>query len=407
LPILYAHHHTYPYPHTPRFAAITTFFGYGVLVAFGHLRDFFGQFSGQSRYLATIPPKGYAPLLQSWENFYTRRLYHRIQDCWNRPVCSSPGATIDIVCRSSKDGNKTLSPDGNVDAGFLNLGSYNYLGFADDWINTCSKDVIGSLDDFNVNCSSAPMDLGTTTLHKHLEKVTADFVGKPASIIFNMGYGTNACTIPALMGKGSLIISDSLNHTSIVNGARASGAKIMTFKHNDVENLEAILKRAIVQGQPRSHRPWSKILVMVEGIYSMEGEICNLRGVIDTCKKYKAYSYVDEAHSIGALGKTGRGICEYCGVDPSEVDILMGTFTKSFGAMGGYIASSQVQSINSPYTHCTHGTSPPPRPSLTTCAPTPLDQCTRTACPPRYASRSSPRWTSLAARTARISARRN
>lgn len=96
-----------------------------------------------------------------------------------------------------------------------------------------------------------------------------------------------------------------------------------------------------MQGQPRTHRPYSKILVMVEGIYSMEGEICNLRGVVDACKKYKAYLYVDEAHSIGALGKNGRGICEYCGVHPSEVDILMGTFTKSFGAMGGYIASSQ------------------------------------------------------------------
>jgi serine palmitoyltransferase len=320
---------------------MTTFFGYGVLVAFGHLRDFFGQFSGQSRYLATIPPKGYAPLLASWENFYTRRLYHRIQDCWNRPVCSSPGAKIDIVCRASKDGNKTLCPDGNVDEGFLNLGSYNYLGFADDWVNTCSKDVVGSLDEYNVTCSSAPMDLGTTKLHRELEKVTADFVGKPASIVFNMGYGTNSSTIPTLVGKGGLIISDSLNHTSIVSGARASGAKIMTFKHNDVAHLEQVIKTAIVQGQPRTHRPWTKILVMVEGIYSMEGEICNLRGVIDVCKKYKAYSYVDEAHSIGALGRTGRGICEYSGVDPSEVDILMGTFTKSFGAMGGYIASSK------------------------------------------------------------------
>jgi len=108
-----------------------------------------------------------------------------------------------------------------------------------------------------------------------------------------------------------------------------------------MKHLEKVLKEAIVQGQPRTHRPWTKIMVMVEGIYSMEGEICNLRGVVDVAKRYKAYTYVDEAHSIGALGKTGRGVCEYCGVDPSEIDILMGTFTKSFGAMGGYIASSE------------------------------------------------------------------
>ena len=129
---------------------MTTFFGYGVLVAFGHLRDFFGVLTGQSRYLATIPPKGYAPLLKSWENFYTRRLYHRIQDCWHRPVCSSPGAKIDIVQRSSKDGNKTLAPSGGVDKAFLNLGSYNYLGFADDWVNTCSKDVLHKSIKYNV-----------------------------------------------------------------------------------------------------------------------------------------------------------------------------------------------------------------------------------------------------------------
>ena len=81
-------------------------------------------------------------------------------------------------------------------------------------------------------------------------------------------------------------------------------------------------------GQPRHHRPWKKILVMVEGIYSMEGEICRLAEIVEICKRYKAYIYVDEAHSIGALGETGRGICEYCNVDPADIDILMGTFTK-------------------------------------------------------------------------------
>merc|ERR1711871_1125761 len=118
------------------------------------------------------------------------------------------------------------------------------------------------------------------------------------------------------------------------------GAKISVFLHNDVKHLESTLRRAIVDGQPGTGRAWRKVLVMVEGIYSMEGEICNLKGVAKVTKKYGAYLYVDEAHSIGALGDTGRGVCEYCGVVPADVDIMMGTFTKSFGAMGGYIAGS-------------------------------------------------------------------
>ena len=137
---------------------------------------------------------------------------------------------------------------------------------------------------------------------------------------------------------GSLIISDSINHNSIVTGARASGAKIRTFSHDDMEALENIVRRAIIEGQPRKRRPWEKILIIVEGVYSMEGDICDLKEVARIKKKYKCYLYLDEAHSIGAVGSTGRGVCEYAGVDTKDIDILMGTFTKSFGAIGGYIA---------------------------------------------------------------------
>jgi serine palmitoyltransferase len=169
---------------------------------------------------------------------------------------------------------------------------------------------------------------GTTVLHETLENEIADFIGKEAAIVYAMGYGTNTSTIATLVGKGGLIISDALNHTSIVNGSRNSQAMIRVFKNNDMTNLEAVLREAIIFGQPKTRRPWTKIMVMVEGIYSMEGIICNLKGVVDLCKKYKAYLYVDEAHSIGALGRTGRGVCEHCGVNPADVDILMGTFSK-------------------------------------------------------------------------------
>jgi serine palmitoyltransferase len=144
-----------------------------------------------------------------------------------------------------------------------------------------------------------------------------------------------------LVERGDLIMSDELNHTSIVNGARASGAAIRIFNHNDSAHLEEVLREAIVMGRPRTRRPWNKILVIVEGIYSMEGEYCDLGNIVRVCKKYGAYVYLDEAHSIGAMGPTGRGISEYCGVDTADIDIMMGTFTKSFGGMGGYIAASK------------------------------------------------------------------
>jgi serine palmitoyltransferase len=223
----------------------------------------------------------------------------------------------------------------------LNLGSYNYLGFADDWQETCRQDVVASLDNFPVSSSSCRAEFGTTSLHCQVEKLVSRFLNKDDTMVLNMGFNTNATTIPALMGNGDLLISDQLNHTSIVNGARASGAAIRTYRHNDTRHLDEILKEAIVMGQPRTRRPWGKIMVIVEGIYSMEGEYCDLQNVVRVSKKYGAYVYLDEAHSIGAMGPTGRGCTEYTGVDTADIDIMMGTFTKSFGGMGGYISASK------------------------------------------------------------------
>uniref|UniRef100_K3X420 serine C-palmitoyltransferase n=1 Tax=Globisporangium ultimum (strain ATCC 200006 / CBS 805.95 / DAOM BR144) TaxID=431595 RepID=K3X420_GLOUD len=325
----------------PWFPAIMCLLQYSILIAFGHFRDLIAQITGRSRFQSQPTRKGFAKLLIAWENFYTQRLYHRVRDVFNRPVSGAPGAHIDLIQRYSLDEYKTFIQTDGPPQRCLNLGSYNYLGFADDWMNTCSKDVFRAVDKFGLASTTPPMEFGTSLVHVELETTVAEFVGKPAAIVYNMGYATNATSIPALMGKGTLIISDALNHTSIVNGARASGATVSVFRHNDPKHLEQVLREKIAAGQPRTGRAWKKIMVMVEGIYSMEGEIVNLRAIVDVTKKYKAYIYVDEAHSIGALGKTGRGICEYSGVSPDEIDILMGTFTKSFGGMGGYIASSQ------------------------------------------------------------------
>ncbi|KAG8090803.1 hypothetical protein GUJ93_ZPchr0011g28397 [Zizania palustris] len=320
----------------PYTTALTTLFSYGLLFAFGQLRDFFRKLIDWFR---VKDVKGYAPICLGLEDFYVRRLYLRIQDCFGRPIASAPDSWFDVVERYSNDSNKTLQRTSNTSR-CLNLGSYNYLGFAaaDEY---CTPLVIESLKKYSPSTCSVRVDGGTTKLHTELEELVARFVGKPSAVLFGMGYVTNSAIIPCLVGKGGLIISDSLNHNSIVNGARGSGATVRVFQHNSPAHLEEVLREQIAGGQPRTHRPWKKIIVIVEGIYSMEGELCKLPEVIAVCKKYKAYTYLDEAHSIGAVGQSGRGVCELLGVDPADVDIMMGTFTKSFGSCGGYIAASK------------------------------------------------------------------
>eukprot|EP00899_Mesostigma_viride_P014635 jgi/Mesvir1/23172/Mv22644-RA.2 len=243
----------------------------------------------------------------------------------------------------------------------LNLGSYNYLGFAahDEFCTDRVKDTVVK---YGASMCTPRMDL-TTDLLLDFERLVARYVGKEAAIVFGMGFATNSANIPMLIGKGGLIVSDALNHSSIVTGARASGAKVKVFQHNVPADLERLLRSSIAEGQPRTHRPWKKILVIVEGIYSMEGEVCRLPEIVAICKKYKAYIFLDEAHSIGALGRTGRGVCEHTGVDPANIDIMMGTFTKSFGSCGGYVAGDKglidYLRCNGPASIFATGMSPP------------------------------------------------
>ncbi|KAK4719593.1 hypothetical protein R3W88_017931 [Solanum pinnatisectum] len=320
----------------PYLTALSTHFSYGLLFAFGQFRDFFRKIFD---WWNASNLQGYAPICLGLEDFYIRRLYLRIQDCFRRSICSPPDAWFDVVERVSNDNNKTLNRTTKVSR-CLNLGSYNYLGFAasdEYW----TPRVIESLKRFSASTCSTRVDGGTTTLHSELEVCVANFVGKPPAIVFGMGYVTNSAILPVLIGKGGLISSDSLNHKSIVNGARGSGSTIRVFQHNTPSHLEKVLREHIAEGQPRTHRPWKKIIVVVEGIYSMEGELCQLPEIVAICKKYKAYVYLDEAHSIGAVGRFGRGVCELLGVDAADVKIMMGTFTKSFGSCGGYIAGSK------------------------------------------------------------------
>lgn len=259
--------------------------------------------------------------------------------------------------RTSNDYNQSFQFTG-THTETLNLSSYNYLGFAQSE-GPCADAVEESIEHFGTSSASPRAEAGTSDLSVEVEREIAAFVGKPNAMVFSMGFSTNATSFPALVGSGCLVISDELNHASIRIGARISGATIKSYKHNDMKDLERLLREKIGDGQPHSHRPWRKILVVVEGLFSMEGTIADLPGLLRLRKKYKFYLFVDEAHSIGALGYVnllcflvswevitvhsprGRGICDYFNVDPSEVDILMGTLTKSFGANGGYVAADK------------------------------------------------------------------
>jgi serine palmitoyltransferase len=260
----------------------------------------------------------------------------RINDCFRRPVSGVPGRLISLMNRTSNDHNLTFTLTGSSTQ-CLNMASYNYLGFAQS-IGPCAEAVEENIRKNGLSMGASRTEGGTSELHVRVEDLIARFVGKESAMVFSMGFGTNATIFSSLVSKGCLIISDELNHASIRFGSRLSGAVIKMFKHNDMADLERLLRVEIAQGQPRTHRPWKKILVVVEGLYSMEGTMCNLPALVELKKRYKYYLFIDEAHSIGALGPSGRGVCDYFGVDPSEVDILMGTLTKSFGATGGYVS---------------------------------------------------------------------
>ncbi|XP_051503219.1 serine palmitoyltransferase 2-like [Myxocyprinus asiaticus] len=323
---------------TPMLVAVLTYMGYGILTIFGYLRDFMREWKIEKCRIASEreEQKDFVPLYQDFENFYTRNFYMRIRDVCHRPVCSVPGAMFDLVERSTNDYNWTFEYTERAVKDVINLGSYNYLGFAEN-TGPCAAAAGEVTMKFGVGVASTRQEMGNLDRHEELEKQMASFLGVESAMAFGMGFATNSMNIPALASKGCLILSDELNHASLVLGARLSGSTIRVFKHNNMQSLEKLLRDAIVHGQPRTHRPWKKILILVEGIFSMEGSIVRLPEVIALKKKYKAYLYLDEAHSIGALGPNGRGVVEYFGLDPKDVDIMMGTFTKSFGAAGGYI----------------------------------------------------------------------
>jgi len=208
-----------------------------------------------------------------------------MDECFSQPVTGVAGRTIVLLDRISPDYNHTQIFTGTRTRA-LNISSYNYLGFAQTR-GGCADAVEESIRRYGISSLGSRLEGGTTDLHAVGEALVANFVGMEDAMICSMGFATNSTTIPALVGRGCLVISDEFNHASIRFGTRLSGASVRMFKHNDMESLEGLLKEVISQGQPKTHRPWKKILLIVEGLYSMEGTLVNLPVIMELKKKYK------------------------------------------------------------------------------------------------------------------------
>lgn len=233
-----------------------------------------------------------------------------------RPICSDQDTEVLM------NGKKVLM-----------FGSNSYLGLTNH--PKIIEAGIEALKKYGSGCAGSPFLNGTLDIHIELEEKLADFVGKEKAIVYSTGFHSNIGVIPTVIGRGDHLILDELDHASIIEGRRISYAKNYKFKHNDMSSLENILKKI----------PYDDVkMITVDGVYSMEGDIANLPEIVKLAEKYNADVYVDEAHSLGVFGKGGKGICNHFGLT-NDVDLIMGTFSKSLAAIGGFIATD-AETIN-------------------------------------------------------------
>ncbi len=248
-------------------------------------------------------------ITQEIESLKQAGLYNRI-----RTIGSPQGAWLVV------DGKKVL-----------NFCSNNYLGLANhpDIVAAARK----ATSEMGIGPAAVRSIAGTMTLHVELEKRLAAFKGVEAAITFQSGFTANLATIPALVSKEDVIFSDRLNHASIIDGCRLSGAKIIAYEHNDPASLEVQIKENLSQ--------FRRALVVTDGVFSMDGDIAPLPDIYEVTKKYDLLLMVDDAHGEGVLGKGGRGIVDHFGLH-GKVDVEVGTLSKAFGVVGGLVAGNAV-----------------------------------------------------------------
>ena len=225
------------------------------------------------------------------------------------------------------------------------LGSNNYLGL------TVHPRVIAAgvaaLETYGTGCSGSRFLNGTLSLHTQLERELADFLGREAVMTFSTGFQTNLGILSALCGKSDYVLCDKENHASIYDGCKLSYAKMLRYRHNDMDELERRLQQV-----PDN----AGCLIVTDGVFSMGGDICNLPEIVRLARQYGARVMVDDAHGLGVIGKGGRGTASYFGLE-DEVDVVMGTFSKSLASIGGYMAASAdvvdyVRHASRPYIFC-------------------------------------------------------
>ncbi|MEO1799232.1 MAG: aminotransferase class I/II-fold pyridoxal phosphate-dependent enzyme, partial [Cyanobacteria bacterium J06629_2] len=222
----------------------------------------------------------------------------------------------------------TVQTDGQ---NLINYSSYNYLGMSGDpQVIAATQQAIA---EYGTSVSASRVLSGERPIHLELEQEIASLIGTEAAIVYVGGHATNVSTIGHLFGDNDLIICDALSHNSIKEGCKLSGATIIDFSHNDCQALESLLER--------ERTKYHKVLIAIEGIYSTDGDLAPLPEIVALKQHYQTFLLVDEAHSIGVLGRSGGGIREHFHLQPTDVDLWMGTLSKSFASCGGYIAASQ------------------------------------------------------------------
>ncbi len=244
-------------------------------------------------------------------------LYHRESSLRNPYFQARSGTVSSVLQIEEKD--------------YVTFSNYNYLGLSHDpRIKAAACDAINI---YGTHAGAARMVGGEIELHRELERELAEFAGFEAATVGVGGYSTNVSAIGYLLDKRDLILHDEYMHNSGVMGAVMSGARRIAFPHNDMDALQRLLSENRSQ-----HR---KTVILVEGAYSMDGDLVNLPAVIELKNRFNAWLMIDEAHSCGTVGATGRGICEHFNIDTSEVELVVGTLSKSFASCGGFLAGSK------------------------------------------------------------------
>ncbi|HUK10492.1 MAG TPA: aminotransferase class I/II-fold pyridoxal phosphate-dependent enzyme [Stellaceae bacterium] len=223
---------------------------------------------------------------------------------------------------------------------YINFSNYNYLGLSGH--PALNKAVIEAIERYGTSVSASRMVGGERPIHQELEAALAELHGTEDALVMVSGYGTNVTAIAHLFGPKDLILHDALIHNSVIMGAILSGARRIPFKHNDWEAVDDLLRK--------TRRDYERVLVVVEGIYSMDGDFPDLPSFVEIRNRHKVFLMVDEAHSVGVMGRRGRGIHEHFGLSGDDVDIWMGTLSKALASCGGYVAGCNALTHTLRYT---------------------------------------------------------